>query len=293
MPLPAPLLRTDPRSSKKDFGHLLIIAGSPSMLGAAALSSLAAMRSGAGLVTAAVPSGSNLTLQKKISNCVMTKPLAQGRGGAFSLKAFGQLKKIWDQYDAMAIGPGLGRDPGTLQFARQVIIHGPKPLVVDADALFALAGHMGILHKARAPRVLTPHSGEMSRLTGRSIKEIEADRSKMAGDLARRYNCVLLLKGHRTVVASEQGKIYTNRTGNAGMATAGSGDVLTGVTAALLGQGIAPFKAACLGAYLHGIAGDQAEKIKFKTGMIASDIIESLPHVFRSHKREIGRLSRD
>src|ERR1700690_2676873 len=106
MPLPAPLSRANPRSSKKDFGHLLIIAGSPSMLGAAALSSLAAMRSGAGLVTAAVPKGSNLTLQKKISNCVMTKPLPQSKGGAFSFKAYGQLKKIWEQFDAVAIGPG-------------------------------------------------------------------------------------------------------------------------------------------------------------------------------------------
>ena len=149
MPLPAPLSRRDPRSSKKDFGHLLIIAGSPSMLGAAALSSLAAMRSGAGMVTAAVPKGLNLTLQKKISNCVMTKPLAQGKSGAFSLKAYGQLKKIWEQFDAIAIGPGLGRDRGTMQLARQVIFHCPKPLVIDADALFALSGHTQILQKAK------------------------------------------------------------------------------------------------------------------------------------------------
>src|SRR5271170_7784202 len=113
MPLPARLSRGNPRSSKKDFGHLLIIAGSPSMLGAAALSSLAAMRSGAGLVTVAVPQGLNLTLQKKISNVVMTKPLIQSRAGAFSLKAYDQLKKIWDQFDAVAIGPGLGRDLST------------------------------------------------------------------------------------------------------------------------------------------------------------------------------------
>src|ERR1700722_17660069 len=123
MRLPAPLSRNNPRSSKKDFGHLFIIAGSPSMLGAAALSSLAAMRSGAGLVTAAVPQGLNLTLQKKISNVVMTKPLAQSRTGAFSSKAYDQIKKIWDQYDAVAIGPGLGRELGTQQLARQIIIY--------------------------------------------------------------------------------------------------------------------------------------------------------------------------
>jgi NAD(P)H-hydrate epimerase len=274
MPLPAPLSRGNPRSSKKDFGHLLIIAGSPSMLGAAALSSLAAMRSGAGLVTAAVPRDLNLTLQKKISNCVMTKPLAQSRSGAFSLKAYDQLKKIWDKFDAIAIGPGLGRQPATLQLARQVIIHCPKPLVIDADALFALAGHTQILLKAKAARVLTPHSGEMSRLTNLRPKEIEASRLKTARDFARRYNCVLLLKGHRSVVASPQGKTYINHTGNVGMATAGSGDVLTGMITAFLGQGMGAFDAAKYGAYYHGKAGDLAARARGKLGMIAEDIVD-------------------
>jgi len=276
MPLPAPLSRVNPRSSKKDFGHLLIIAGSPSMLGAAALSSLAAMRSGAGMVTVGVPRGLNLTLQKKISNVIMTKPLAQGRTGVFSLKAYDQLKKIWDQFDAIAIGPGLGRQPGTQQLARQVIIHCPKPLVVDADALFALAGHAPILLKAKGVRVLTPHLGEMSRLTGQSVKEIEAGRLETARDFAHRYNCVLLLKGHQTVVASVSGKTYINRTGNVGMATAGSGDVLTGMITAFLGQGMDPFDAAKYGAYYHGKAGDLAAHSQGKLGMIAEDIISHL-----------------
>jgi ADP-dependent NAD(P)H-hydrate dehydratase / NAD(P)H-hydrate epimerase len=282
MPLPAPLLRIDPRSSKKDFGHLLIIAGSPSMLGAAALSSLAAMRSGAGLVTAAIPSGSNLTLQKKVSNVVMTMPLAQNKTGAFSLKAYDQLKKLWDQFDAVAIGPGIGRDPGTQQLARQVIIHCPKPLVIDADALFALALNPRILLKAKSVRVLTRHSGEMSRLTNKSVREIEASRSKIACDFAQHHNCVLLLKGPRTVVASPNGKTYINRTGNVGMATAGSGDVLTGMITVFLGQGNLPYNAACWGAYLHGAAGDRVAQVKFKRGMIAADIIEYIPYVIKS-----------
>jgi ADP-dependent NAD(P)H-hydrate dehydratase / NAD(P)H-hydrate epimerase len=276
MPLPAPLLRANPRSSKKDFGHLLIIAGSPSMLGAGALSSLAAMRSGSGLVTVAVPKGLNLTLQKKISNVVMTKPLAQTRTGAFSLKAYGQIKEIWDQFDAIAIGPGLGRERAVQQLAREVIIHCPKPLVIDADALFALAGHTPILLRAKAARVLTPHSGEMSRLTNQSVRAIEASRLKTARDFAHRYNCVLLLKGHRTVVASPQGETSINHTGNAGMATAGSGDVLTGIITALLGQGMIPFDAAKYGAYYHGKAGDLAAQAGGKLGMIALDIIDHL-----------------
>ena len=280
MPLPMPLSRVKPRSSKKDFGHLLIIAGSPSMLGAAALSSLAAMRSGAGLVTAAVPRSLNLTLQKKISNCVMTMPLAQGKAGGFSLKAYDQLKKIWDQFDAIAIGPGIGRDPGTQQFVRKVIIDCPKPLVIDADALFALAGHCEILLKAKGGRVLTPHPGEMSRLANKPINKIENDRLKITCDFARTYNCVLLLKGYRTVVACPQGKTYINRTGNVGMATAGSGDVLTGMITAFLGQGMESFEAAKYGAYYHGKAGDLAAKKKSKLSTIASDIIDEITRVF-------------
>jgi len=246
------------------------------MLGAAALSSLSAMRSGAGLVTAAVPIDSNLTLQKKISNVVMTKPLSQDRTGAFSFKAYPQVKKIWDQFDAIAIGPGLGREQGTGRLAREVIVHCPKPLVIDADALFALSGHTEILLKAKGPRILTPHSGEMTRLTGLSIKKIEEARLQTARDFAHRYNCVVLLKGHRTVVASPQGKTYINRTGNAGMATAGSGDVLTGMITAFLGQGMGPFDAAKYGAYYHGKAGDLAAKARGKLGMIAEDIIDYL-----------------
>jgi NAD(P)H-hydrate epimerase len=246
------------------------------MLGAAALSSLAAMRSGAGLVTAAVPKNLNLTLQKKISNCVMTKPLSQSRTGVFSLKAYGQLKKIWDRFDAIAIGPGIGRELATQQLARQVIIHCPKPLVIDADALFALAGHTQILFKAEGPRILTPHCGEMSGLTNLPPKAIEAGRLKTARDFARRYNCVILLKGHRTLVASPQGKTYINPTGNVGMATAGSGDVLTGMITAFLGQGMSPFDAAKYGAYYHGKAGDLAARLYGKLGMTASDIIDCL-----------------
>ena len=281
MPLPAPLSRVNPRLSKRDFGSLLIIAGSPSMLGAAALSSLAAIRCGAGLVTAAVPRDLNLTLQRKISNCVMTKPLAQGKSGAFSLKAFDQIRKIWDQFDAMAIGPGLGRGLSTQRFAREIILHCPKPLVIDADALFALTGHAELLLKAKGLRILTPHSGEMSRLTGLSVSKIEAARTQTASDFSRRYNCVLLLKGPRSVVASAAGKVYINRTGNVGMATAGSGDVLTGMITAFLGQGMSPFDAAKYGAFYHGKAGDLVAQARGRLGMIASDMIDYLSKVLK------------
>jgi len=246
------------------------------MLGAAALTALAAMRSGAGLVTAAVPRSLNLTLQKKISSVIMTLPLVENSGGMFSLKAFDQLEKIWGRFDAVGIGPGIGRGAGTLKLARQVIRHCPKPLVVDADALYALAGHTETLLKAKFPRVLTPHAGEMSRLIERPVREIESSRLKTAREFAASFNCILLLKGHRTVVASDLGKTYINSTGNAGMATAGSGDVLTGVITAFLGQGMSPFDAAKYGAYYHGRAGDLAAGACGKTGMIATDIIAHL-----------------
>ena len=279
--MPALFSRVDPRLSKKDFGHLLIIAGSPAMLGAAALSSLAAMRSGAGMVTAAVPKSLNLTLQRKISHVVMTLPLAEDSRGCFSLKAYDQLKKIWDRFDAIAIGPGIGREAGIQKLVCQTILHCPKPLVIDADALFALAKHPAILLKSKAPRVLTPHSGEMSRLTGLSVKKIEGMRKKTALDFAHRFNCVLLLKGHQTVVASAQGDVYINHTGNAGMATAGSGDVLTGIITAFLGQGMNPFEAAKYGAYYHGKSGDLAAQTHGKSGMIASDMIDYLSSAFK------------
>ena len=255
---------------------MLIIAGSPSMLGACALSASAAMRSGAGLVTVAVPRGLNLTIQKKIPNYIMTMPLAQNRAGSFSLKAYDQIMKIWDRFDALAIGPGLGRELSTQRMARELIVQCPKPLVIDADALFALAGHTQLLLKTKGTRVLTPHAGEMARLVDRSVRAIEASRAKTARDFACRYNGVLLLKGHQTVVVSPQGKMYINRTGNAGMATAGSGDVLTGMIAAFLGQGLSPFNAAKYGAYYHGRAGDLAAKAGGKSGMVAQDIIDHL-----------------
>ncbi len=251
------------------------------MLGAAALSSLAALRTGAGLVTAAVPRGLNLTLQKKIANTIMTMPLAQSRAGAFSLKSLTQIRKVWENFDALAIGPGLGREAGTSQLAREIIRHCPKPLVIDADALFALAGDVDILRRSDGLRILTPHPGEMARLTSKSVPMIEASRQKVARDFACHYNCILLLKGHRTVVASREGKMYINRTGNAGMAKAGSGDVLTGMIAALIAQGIEPYKAACCGAYLHGLAGDAAARDKSKVAMTADDIIEEISPVLK------------
>ncbi len=283
MRLPAPLSRRNPRVCKNDFGHVLIVAGSPSMLGASALTALAVLRCGAGLVTVAVPQSLNLTLQKKISPVIMTLPLPQTKEQTFAAGALAPLKKIWNKFDAIAIGPGMGQNKGTQKFIRDLITVCPRPMVIDADALNALAnrGQRPIfkIKIGRCPPIITPHPGEMARLTGKSVKAVEADRKAIALNFARQNHCVVLLKGHRTVVASPDGKVYINRTGNAGMATAGSGDVLTGMIVALLGQGMGPFEAAKWGAHLHGKAGDLAAKARTKAGMIASDIIELIPKV--------------
>lgn len=281
MRLPAPLSRRDPHVCKNDLGHVLVVAGSASMLGAPALTALAAMRCGAGLVTAAIPRTLNLTLQKKISPVIMTLPLPQTREQTFAAGALAPLKKIWNKFDAIAIGPGMGQNKGTQKFIRDLITVCPRPMVIDADALNALAHDLCPLQKNTAPKILTPHPGEMARLTGKSVKAVEADRKAVVLNFARQNHCVVLLKGHRTIVASPEGEFYVNRTGNAGMATAGSGDVLTGMIAALLAQGLKAFEAAKTGAYLHGRAGDLAAKVRTKAGMIAGDIIEFIPKAIK------------
>lgn len=290
MRLPAPLTRRNPDAYKNQFGHVCVIAGSARMLGAAALTSLAAMRAGAGLVTAAVPASLNQAAQKKVSNVVMTLPLRETREQTVSAGALVQIRRALsgDQFDVLAIGPGLSRHLSTQRLVLQIIATSLKPLVIDADALYALAGHAEILRKTGVLKILTPHPGEMARLIGRSKGYVEAHRRQTALEFARKHGCVLLLKGHRTLVASPQGKVYINATGNTGMATAGSGDVLTGMIAALVGQGLTGFEAAKFGAYWHGKAGDLAAKSKTRAAMIASDIVDNIPDALK--KVRGGRL---
>ncbi len=281
MPRPSVLSRCNSHLNKKDFGHVLVVAGSPTMLGACALCSLAAMRSGAGLVTAAVPKSLNLPLQKKITPVVMTLPLPQTSYGTFSLRAFAVIKKVFLKFNAAAIGPGLGANSNTRDFVYKMVEYYTGPMVVDADALNALSRNHEVLVKARGPRILTPHSGEMARLIGKTVKYVEVNRKQTALDFACRNNCIVVFKGHRTIVASSQGEVIVNTTGNAGMATAGSGDVLTGMIAAFLAQRISPFEAARWGVYYHGKAGDLAAKTKSKVSLIATDIIDFISRVIK------------
>ena len=262
---------------------MLILAGSRTMIGAAALSALAAMRSGAGLVTVGIPESLNLVLQKKISSVVMTLPLKETTRQSLSLKAFSQIENF--DFDVLAMGPGLSRDHETQKLILKIIAACPQPMVIDADGLNALAGHLDCLHQKDTIKIFTPHPGEMARLTNLNKEAIQKKRLSVTKEFARRFQVTLLLKGNRSVVASPKGKAYVNTTGNPGMATAGSGDVLTGMIAALLAQGLEGFEAAKLGCYLHGKAGDLAAKQKTAVSMIATDMIENIPKAIRGALR--------
>ena len=246
------------------------------MLGAGALSSLAAIRAGAGLVTLGIPKSLNLTAQKKISNVVMTFPLTETKEQTLSLSSLKQIKENIKKFTCLAIGPGLSTNKSTQKLILEIIENSKIPLVIDADALNAASLDKTVLKKSLCEKILTPHPGEMARLTRLSKTLIEKNRKKISLDFARKYKCVLLLKGNNTIVASKEGKTYINKTGNTGMAKAGSGDVLTGIIAAFIAQGLSAFDASKFGVYIHGKAGDIAAKQKTKTSMIATDIIDNI-----------------
>lgn len=281
IPLPSALSHRKKKAHKNDFGHILILAGSRNMVGAAALTSLAAMRSGAGLVTVGIPASLNSIVQKKISSVIMTWPLKETKESTLSPLAYPQIIKRLNSFSVLAIGSGLSTHPDTQKLILKIIGNIQLPMVMDADGLNALAKNLDPLRKNTGVKILTPHPGEMSRLTSLSKDFIEKNRRKVTVDFAKKFQCTVLLKGHRSVVASAEGRVYINETGNPGMATAGSGDVLTGMIAALLGQGLSGFEAAKYGAYLHGLAGDLAAKKISQTALLATDIIDYIPQALR------------
>lgn len=266
----------DPDSHKGTFGRVLVVAGSQGMAGAAALASLAALRSGAGLVTLAVPKSLQGIMHSRLTE-VITRGLPETESGSVSLQAQALIDGILRGAEALAMGPGLSMHSETAQLVRNIVMTSSVPAVIDADALNAIAQDPGTLKTSKAPIVLTPHPGEMSRLTGLSVQEIKRDRLAVAVKAASQWGKVVVLKGARTVIAAPSGEVFINPTGNPGMATAGSGDVLTGLIAGLLAQGVGAFEAAVLGTYVHGLAGDIAAARRGEMGMIAGDILESVP----------------
>ena len=285
MRLPTLLSHRKKDSYKNDFGHLLILAGSRRMLGAAALTSLAAMRSGAGLVTVGVPASLNNVLQKKIAPVIMTLPLAETSKASLDAAAFREIEQF--PCDVLAMGPGLSTEPGTQRLVLRIVGNIQKPLVIDADGLNIVATNTDVLKKTKAIKILTPHPGEMARLTKLDKDFIQKNRIQVAHDFAHRFKVIVLLKGDRSVVASPDGKIYINTTGNPGMATAGSGDVLTGMLSAFLAQGLSKnilgFELTKLACYFHGKAGDLVARDKTMMSMIAMDIIEKIPRALKMY----------
>lgn len=265
---------------KGDFGHVLILAGSPGMTGAAFLASQAAIRSGSGLVTCGIPASLNQIMETKLTE-VMTLPLQETKTGSFSISAVKSILDFSEKADAIAIGPGISRHKDTLKLVRILLKKVRKPVILDADGIMALVGKLDRLRKRKAPTILTPHPGEMARLINKNVKVVQVLRSKLALDFAKKYGVTLVLKGHGTVVSSPKGEVYVNKTGNSGMSTAGSGDVLTGMITSFVGQGVSPYSAAAIGVYLHGMAGDMAAREKGRLGMIAGDIIDKIPNAIK------------
>jgi NAD(P)H-hydrate epimerase len=284
MRLPTRLLRRKPDSHKGNFGHIFILAGSARLSGAGVLCAASAMRLGAGLVTLGIPKSLNKTIIKIKPKEVMTLPLPETKEGTLSLSAYQKIEEFIKNIDVLVIGPGLGQNKSTQSLARKIVSNIKIPMLSDADGLNALVGHLDILRATgnrQQATVLTPHPGEMARLLGTSIAKVQRNRKEIAKRFTQDYKVTVVLKGHNTVVADYRGNLYINRTGNPGMATAGSGDVLTGMIAAFLGQGLNAFEASKFAVYLHGLAGDLAAKEKTQLGMIASDIIEKIPEAIK------------
>jgi NAD(P)H-hydrate epimerase len=271
-----------PEGHKGDYGHALVIGGSRGLTGAVVLSGWATLRSGAGLVTLAVPSACQETVAS-IEPSYMTAALACDAEGRIAAGAAEEIPSLLLRATVCAVGPGLGRSAELDALVGRLYDEVRLPMVVDADALGALAQQREKLQTAgtprdAGPRILTPHPGEFARLTGRP-KPAAEHRAAAANQLAHDTGAVVVLKGHRTIVA-DGSRTYINTTGNPGMATGGSGDVLTGVILGLLALGLGPFDAARLGAAVHGAAGDLAAAELGQTSMIASDLVRFLPPAF-------------
>jgi NAD(P)H-hydrate epimerase len=286
---------THPRQAeahKGNFGHVLILAGSIGKTGAAAMAAKAALRAGAGLVTVATAK-SALPIIASLGMEFMTEPLPETAAGTISLRALdhGRLDQLVEGKSVLAVGPGIGTVPETAELVRTVVDQYDAPVVLDADGLTAFAGCMDMLRAGNRVRVLTPHPGEMARLTGQKAAEILARRVGLAREFARKHQVTLVLKGFRTLTAAPDGQVWVNPTGNPGMATGGTGDVLTGLIAGLLAQyparPVTDVVAAAV--YLHGLAGDLAASELGQVSLIAGDLLDALPRGFRG-LAESGRV---
>lgn len=270
--------KRDADSHKGTFGHLLAVCGSVGMAGAAILSARAALRSGVGLLTVAMPRSIYPIVSAAVPE-VLCLPLPENTDGTLADDALRPLLQALRGKSAVLIGCGLGCTPSVERIVRELILRAQIPVVLDADGLNVLAKHIDVLETETAPLILTPHPGEMARLIGATVGRVQEQRLQTATAFSAQHKVVLALKGHRTVVADEE-RYYINPTGNPGMATGGSGDVLAGMIAAFVTQGFTPLSAAMCGVYLHGKAGDVAAALCSQHAMLPSDMIDALKGLF-------------
>ncbi|NLM13535.1 MAG: NAD(P)H-hydrate dehydratase [Epulopiscium sp.] len=268
-----------PRSNKGTYGRVQVLAGSKGMTGAAALTCTGAFKIGAGLVSLGIPRSINDILQTKLTE-VITIPIRE-KDGKLCRESFEDIKPYLEKATVIAVGPGIGQGPQIIEFMELLIKNIRIPLVVDADGINAIAKNIEMLRNLKVPVVLTPHPGEMGRLIHKSTEEVLANPIGIVREFCHKWNVILVLKDAKTIIGDPDGQIYINTTGNPGMATAGSGDVLTGIIAGLIGQGLNPYKAAVLGAFIHGKAGDLAASELGQHGMLAGDICNYVPKAMK------------
>ncbi len=277
------LLPNRPKAGHKGmFGHVFVIAGSRGFTGAAKLAAEAAARSGVGLVTVGTPQPLGDVIAAALTES-MSFLLPATAGESVAKAALEPALEFAATKDAAVLGPGLSQHPETRQFVLDFVRRCAIPLIIDADGLNGLSSDPQVLIRDDAvARVITPHPGEMARLTGQRAKAIQADRESATLEFAAQYGCVVVLKGYRTVIAGAAGDAFVNPTGNSGLASGGTGDVLAGLIGGLLAQGLTGLNAALLGTYLHGLAGDIAAETMTQRGMVAGDVVRAIPQAWRA-----------
>lgn len=274
--------KRESNTSKENYGRIGIIGGSVGYTGPLYLASLGALRTGSGYVFTMIPRELHTIMSIKLNEAII-KPIEDNRTASFTMESLQDILKHIKDMDALALGPGMGVDADRSYLVKEIIKSAKVPIVLDADAINCISSNPKILKNHKAVIVATFHPKNMAKILDISVEEVQEKRVYYSESMAKKYNMTVVLKGHKTVVASPSRGIYINDTGNPGMGTSGSGDILTGMIASLLGQSIKPFDAAKLGVHIHGRAGDMAEEKLGEYGMIASDILENLPLAIKTY----------
>jgi NAD(P)H-hydrate epimerase len=273
-------VRRRPDTHKGDYGHLLVVAGSVGKTGAAAMACQAALRMGAGLVTLAIPKSLNPIMEMKLTEA-MTEPLPETPKQTLSLRGLNAILRLCENKKAVIIGPGIGTEKETQSLVLKLLRALELPVILDADGLTALATQPKFLPASNRSLILTPHPGEMARLLQSTPKEVQDNRIATSRDFAQSRQVHLILKGYRTLIATPKGEVFINPTGNPGMASGGTGDVLTGMLGGLLSQGLDLLTSLQVAVYLHGLAGDVVARERGEKSLIATDLIEQLPSLLQ------------